>query len=359
LNVPAPYWKNRVCRPDEFPAIQKLLRAVHGDRYPWLNEAYWHWRYEGHPDFRAVVVGSDAEGQLIGLFTMSMLEFQWGTDRLQGAMHSGLITHPEHRRRGVFQSLEQSIHDHAAERGAALIRSTPNESSLPGFLKFGGWAYPGMIPVYFKPLSVPAMLRPKLGRALGALVGGPAQLALTRRRRPLAGESNCEPAERVPDELDEVFEEFARTCGALMSRRTAAYWNWRYGVQPAFQYRTLVARRQGRLLGASVTSVQEFRGIPVGLLLDVVVRGGITELRQLLRHTEDDLRQRGIGLLACQATSPMLQQALAEERYWRPNPARLPKKFHYIFRITGLPGLPRPPADFADWHITFGDSDNA
>lgn len=357
--MPAPYWTNRLCRPEDTDALMALVRAVHGDQYPWINRTYWQWRYLNDAGFAADVFIAEYEGRPIGVLPMTVFEFKWGVQRLKGAMYTGLLTHPDHRRRGIFQSLINSCNVRTAERGALFSMGMPNEAALPGYFKFGDWVYVGLIPFYLKALSVPAMLRRKTGRVAANVLGALPQLCLLRWRSALGGPPvDVAPAQFVPAELDEVADEFACDCDTLMIRRSAAYWNWRYGARPEAAYRTLVARQAGRLIGAVATTTQERRGIGIGVILDVVSRAGATGCRHLLRAAEWDLRARGVGLVTCQASAPLLQQALRAEHYWCPPTKWLPKKFHYIYRPSDVPGLPRPPKNMADWHLTFGDSDN-
>jgi hypothetical protein len=178
------------------------------------------------------------------------------------------------------------------------------------------------------------------------------------RRSEIGPSPDCELVTEVPDDLDEVFEAFSRECNRLMMRRSANYWNWRYGARPHADYRTLLARQDGRVVGAVVTSVQQRKGLDFGLVLDLITSEGVSGLRHLLRAAEDDLRSRGIGLVTCQATSPMLKQALTEERYRSLTRKQMGRDFHFIYRITGLPGLHHEPKELDDWHYTFGDSDN-
>lgn len=357
--MPTPYWTNRLCRPEDTDALMRLVRAVHGDEYQWINHRYWQWRYLNDAGFRAEVFMAEYEGRPIGVLPMAIFEFQRGAQRLKGAMYTGLLTHPDHRRRGIFRSLIESCNARAIERGAAFSVGMPNEAALPGYFKFGDWVYVGLIPFYLKVMSVPAVLRTKLGRVMANALGTLPQLLLLRRRPSLGGPPvDVEPAQFVPTDLDEVADRFARACGSLMIRRSAAYWNWRYGARPEVAYRTLVARRAGCVVGAVATATQERRGIEVGVILDIVSRDGTTGCRHLLRAAEQDLRARGAGLVTCQASTPLLRQALQAEHYSCPPAKWLPKKFHYIYRPTGLPGLLTPPKDIADWHLTFGDSDN-
>lgn len=352
------YWTNRLSRPEDTATILDLVAGVYADR-PGLDEVYWRWRYLNDTAFRADTIMAEHKGRAVGIQPVAVFDFQWGREHLKGAMYTGVITHPDHRRRGVFRSLVDSANKHAARLGAQFSMTMPNDESLPGFMRFGEWVYPGPIPLYLRIADGAAMLRPTLGRAAAALVGWMPHPFFRRRNDPIRDAAgDCERAASVPDELDDVFEAFARDCGAMMIRRTAAYWNWRYGSKPGAPYRTLVVRQAGRLMGAVVTSVQKRMGLQIGMVIDLVTRSGITGIRRLLRKAETELVSHGVGLITCQATSPLLQQALKEECYRRPKPTWLPKRFHYVYRTMGAPGLAREPRQLSDWHLTFGDSDN-
>jgi hypothetical protein len=156
-----------------------------------------------------------------------------------------------------------------------------------------------------------------------------------------------------------VFESFGRDVGRLMIRRTAAYWQWRYMSRPQATYSTIVARRGTHVLGAVVTAVQRRFGVVIGMIVDIIAGGGTPVLCALLGAAEEELRSRGVGMTACQATSPLLSQALVDSGYFRPKGRLIPKKFHFVYRLTGVAGLPPEPRQIADWHLTFGDSDNA
>ena len=354
-----PYWTNRLATVADTDALLDLFRLEYEDKYPWFNKAYWQWRYQDQTGFAADVFVADFKGQLIGVLPQTLFDFQWGEQRFRGAMIYGLITHPDHRRRGVFRSLVGTCNEHATQQGAHFTMGIPNDPSLPGYFTFGGWEYLGLIHTHVKILSVPAALRPKTGRWLSYALGGVPQLFLLRRRPPLDGPcADCEPCASVPDELSDVFDEFARDCGTLMIRRTAPFWNWRFAAKPAAPFHMLVTRQGGRVTGAVVTSVRERGGTPVGMIADLVCRSGIDGMRQLLRHAADDMRARGVGVLTCWATTPLLRHALDAERYWHPKPQRLRKNFNYIWRPTGVPGLPRAPSKLTDWHLSFSDSDN-
>ncbi len=353
------YWTIRLGHPDEIDAVLRLVRALHGERYPELNRPYLQWRYAHNAQFRADIVMAEHQGQVIGIQPVALFDFRWNADRLKGAMYTGVLTHPEHRRRGVFRSLVTRANEYALRHGAHFSMTMPNAASLPGFQRFGEWNYPGPIPLYLKVVSGTALLHPGVGRAAAGLFGWLPRLIFSRRAAARPEMSlDVETVDRAPDELDEVAESFARECAGLGVLRSSAYWNWRYCSKPASGYRTFVARRSSKVVGAVVTSVRRRFGMDVGMILDLVATGGLHPIRELLHIAERDLVARRLSLITCQATSPLLRQALTGEGYVCPPARLLPKRFHYVYRLSGTTGVRRCPGEVSDWHLTFGDSDN-
>ncbi len=353
------YWTNRMGHPDEVDAMLRLVRAVHEDRHPELDRSYWRWRYLSDSRHRGEVVVAQHEGEIIGIQPVSLFDYRWNDARLTGATYTGVMTHPAHRPRGVFRSLVESANAWATDRRAHFSVTMPNDASLPGFRQSDGWSYAGPIPLYVKVADGAAAIRTGVGATAAGLLGWLPQAIF--RRSDTGGPSpalDMEMVDRVPDELDDLAEPFARECASLGIVRSSAYWNWRYSSKPGAKYRTLFARRAGQLVGAVVISVERRFKMEVGMILDIVTSGGSPVIRELLYAAEQDFVSRDLGLITCQATSPLLQRALGDEGYLRPPARLLPKRFHFVCRPTGVRGLPGNPDSVSDWHLTFGDSDN-
>lgn len=353
-----PYWTNRLATPDDAPAILRLVRIVHGEAYQEINETYWNWRYLNNTPFRAQIVMAEHEGQPIGIQPMAIFDWQRGEERMKGAMYTGVLTHPDHRRRGVFKSLVESSNDFAKSVGALFSMTLPNDASLPGFLKTKEWEYPGLIQMHMKVADGAKMLRPKLG-PLAGLVGWMPGVFFGSKGAGRANDVTCRVVNDVPDDLEAVFDSFARDSDTLMIRRTAPYWRWRHLTRPALTYRTIMATRGSETVGAVSIGTGKRAGLDVGMIMDIVAGGGVPVLRALLGAAEEELRRAGIGLLSCQATTPLLREALAQEGYRAVGSRITRKQFHFVYRPTGQPGWERRPAGMADWHLTFSDSDNA
>ena len=352
--VQQPYWTHRLAEPSDLPEILRLIRAVHGDTHPELDEAYLRWRYFNDTPFRAQIMLAEHEGRPIGIQPLAIFAWDWGDARLRGAMYTGVLTHPDHRRKGVFQSLLAACNDYAAQVGAQFCMMLPNEASFPGFIKTN-WTYPGLIPLHLR-ISSP-------GRALATRIGGvPSWLASAGPSiffRPRAGPTtgiHCEPVSRVLDELDDVATRSSARNDGVRLRRSAAYWNWRYDSTVGRGYHTIIARRAGRLVGAAAVKVGQRAGLDVGMILDLVSDDDAAAA--IVDGAQQRLLELGAGIVTCQASSPHLSRMLRDRGFRPIGPRFSGKRFHFVFRPTGVSGLPRMPAAMADWSLMFGDSDN-
>ncbi|MFC2171113.1 GNAT family N-acetyltransferase [Acidobacteriota bacterium] len=352
------YWHNRIASPQEKETLLLFVRKVYGEDFPDLNRSYWEWRYTSNPACEVEFFVAEFEKRPIAVLPTAVFDFQWSEQIFPAVMLTGLVTHPEHRRRGIFRSLISSINEHGHRHGRLFNMGMPNDIALPGYLKFGGWEYPGKIRLYAKVLDYSSVFRDKLPNPIANGCGSLSRLLSHKRSRQSIPLLEAELVSRVPEEFDQICNNFTMECNHLMIRRNAAYWQWRYLMKPNSNYRTLLARNNGRLIGAVVTSVQRRAGLTIGLILDIVGHGDNTVIVQLLRLAENDLRDLGVGLVTSQATSKYLQQFLRHEGY-RAIPSKLlPKQFHYVYRPLGVSGLPFNPSKMSDWHLTFGDSDN-
>ncbi|HRX83584.1 MAG TPA: GNAT family N-acetyltransferase [Phycisphaerae bacterium] len=351
-------WTIRPASAGETPRVLELVRAVHGDRYPELDARYWRWRYYNDAGYGATVFVAELDGQPIGLRPVALFDYRWGTQALRGAMYTGVLTHPAHRRKGVFRSLVNAANAYVAEAGAAFAMTLPNDASLPGFRNASDWVFPGLIPVYVKLLDARRVLAARLTRPLAALLGPVANRGFGRAAPPdPAVTTAC--VSTLPDAIDAVAADFARDAGTLMIARPAAFWNWRYAAHPHIAYDLIVAHAAETCLGAVATAVNDRYGAPAGMIVDIAARDREAGLAHLLGAAERHLVDRGAALITCQATTPLLQRALRRCGYRR-LPARLaPKKFNFVYRLTGAAPLHAEPRRLEDWHLMFGDSDNA
>jgi hypothetical protein len=196
------------------------------------------------------------------------------------------VTHPDHRRRGIFTELTRAALEEARREGVDLLFNTPNENSMPGYLKMG-WAHVAELPLYAKPLRPTGLLKRVLcsrwGRARPAHTAG----------QTVRGEE-APAMENVLAALHDTASLGRPWCnGDLNTPRTADFLRWRYLRHPHATYRAEVEEREGQTLGAILYRIKQ-RGPLRELLLDDIIappqRPEVVSvlLRRLCRNTAAD-----------------------------------------------------------------------
>jgi hypothetical protein len=82
----------------------------------------------------------------------AMMPWIWQSGHQQFKTYRAVDTavHPKHQGKGLFTKLTLQMINNLAEADTAFVFNTPNQQSLPGYLKMG-WKKWGRIPVHFCP----------------------------------------------------------------------------------------------------------------------------------------------------------------------------------------------------------------
>ena len=141
-----------------------LLRASYPDeRYSLAQRvAKFDTGYTGVKNVGYLAYHGGVPAAFYGLFPCRM---RWRGAIVLGAQSGDTVTHPSHRRRGLFYHLAEKTYQLAQELGVSLVFGFPNpHNSYPGLLKLG-WQAPFHMQVRVAPIS--GRLRKLLPRALG------------------------------------------------------------------------------------------------------------------------------------------------------------------------------------------------
>lgn len=292
-------------------AILELLRLALGENSvtPRVN-AYWEWKHDLNPFGRSLRLLATDESGLVGLRAFMRWNFLGPDGKFVRAVRAvDTATHPNHRRKGLFSRLTRQALEEAAAEGVGFVFNTPNEKSLPGYLKLG-WEVVCRWPVYVKPLKplrfVLGVVRSRLGLSApaGTFIPEPPLKAWE-------GQDAPEP----------------RTTFGLRTPRDRAYLEWRYGRHPTVRYFTFendggmaVLRPNLRFGLREIVLVELFPGDPERL-----IQGLVEEVQgdYLIAHFAETspelemLKQAGFGRAPGQGmifTTRILDEGLALAR---------------------------------------------
>lgn len=125
--------------PEHYPALITLYAETFGSR---LTIASLGKRYATsalgapHIGFMAIHQESGAAAAYYGVFPHQIIR---GEDIMTVAQSGDTMTHPAHRKKGLFIRLAKMTYAACEAAGIRYIYGFPNENSLPGFLKHLDW----------------------------------------------------------------------------------------------------------------------------------------------------------------------------------------------------------------------------
>ncbi len=195
----------------------------------------WRWKHMTNP-FGAsyVYLAHDERGQVAGMRAFMQWRFQAGGQPVRAVRAVDTATHPDHQRRGIFTMLTLHTLHEVEKDGVGMVFNTPNQQSMPGYLKMG-WTHVGA----FQPMVL--ALNP------ARFLLGLARYRLRRGEpRQYSSDEIIKPSVTPLSEVLDISEGLERLLsahrdsvvgGSLFSTpRTAKYLHWRYAQHPYIGY---------------------------------------------------------------------------------------------------------------------------
>lgn len=333
---------------ETMPALLALTQATLGNSGAVRKtEAFWQWKHHANPFGQSFGLYTwDEEAQLA---TGLRLLLRWQFCRVDGEPVRAVravdtATHPNYQRRGIFSTLtRQAIADLTAE-GVDFIYNTPNQQSLPGYLKMG-WQVVARWPLYIKLLRPWHMMAKRLWQqsesASHEFSHAFAPSILTWSQF----------IERYGAQLPALIKqaEAARCQVGLRTVRTMAYLDWRYGRHPHIQYGVYAeSDANNNLMGFAVLRPNLRYGwcetvLTELFLLQAHVQFGRSFLQRMTRQLQSDY------VIAHAAAQSIEQQMLQRSGF-----LRAPRQ-GMIFTVRPLQASAAPGCEPAHWDLTLGD----
>jgi len=279
-------------QPADREAYLGLLREAWGERT--MSGAEFDWWFGGNPAGSVISVAR-MDGHVVGAAAHSLIRMMIAGEERTVSFSLHAVTHPSARGRGIFAELERRNEREAAERGATVALTFPNDLTASVFLGRLGWTEIGRLRVWARPLL--------------AKTSGPADTA----------------------RFDHLDDAAARWPNHVV--RDAQHLNWRFIDSPR-GYRTVRSPD-----GYAVVGQTRYRGIETAVLADVV--GGTREL--VRRAVSIATGRLMIALPAPEQRATFLSLGFV------PAP--------YTLRLLGKAPAGKLNADPAKWRFTLGDTD--
>jgi GNAT superfamily N-acetyltransferase len=209
----------------DVPAAAALMTASLGAAPGGVDrEALFRWKHLANPFGRSIAFVAELDGEIVGLRTFMRWRFarsgQGGEVLAVRAVDTA--TSPLVQRRGVFSRLTTRALDAAESEGVAFVFNTPNERSLPGYLKLG-WHRLADRKLRARVRRPDRLIRAAASRDLGS---GAATAPPTGSQLVPVEEFFADPASVAP------FARAQPAPGRLSTPRWEGYLRWRYVAGP-------------------------------------------------------------------------------------------------------------------------------
>jgi hypothetical protein len=277
---------------------------------------------------------AESSDQIVGLRAFMRWRFTAGERTFRAARAVDTVTHPDYQGRGIFSKLTLQALD-ALRDEADFVFNTPNEKSLPGYLKMG-WQVVGQVPI-------------------SARVRRPIRFAMRAKSWRSASESGIEPTSSAPPASDVLADDamdrlLASTdaSGGIATPRDATYLRWRYGSAPLLGYRAVEDRARGGLEGLCIFRVRPRGTLVEGTIAETIgPAGDVRAAGRLLRAAG---RSAAFDHLTCSFPA----RSAAHRAARRAGFVRLPGGMILVVNPLGH-RLDPDPLELSSWALTVGD----
>jgi GNAT superfamily N-acetyltransferase len=314
---------------DEAAVLDLLTVALGGGPAGRRPPEFFRWKHLENPFGRSYMLLAEAEGELVGFRSFMRWRFDLDGEHLRAVRAVDTATHPDHQGRGIFRLLTTTAIEELRSE-ADLIFNTPNEKSLPGYLKMG-WRQVADVPIRVR------VRRP---------------IRFVRNLRSRNDHGTAAPSEESPAPPEASWSLLAGLSAQdarrrLSTARDEAYFRWRYGDAPLLRYRVTEERDGTDLRAAAVYRVRARGRLREATVAELLVRPGDRGCAsRLLRQVA---REANVDHLICSFPAGSMQASAASRAGFLPSPEGL------TLVANPLRDLPTNVFSLDSWALTLGD----
>ena len=245
---------------DEARVLRLLDDALGGGPAGRRTVDLFRWKHVENPFGRSMMLVAESDGRIVGLRAFMRWRFLSGSRALSAVRAVDTATHPDHQGRGIFSKLTREALE-VLRVDTDLVFNTPNDKSLPGYLKLG-WVEVGTIPISIR-------LKKPLAFARG--FRSVRSTEQPSRGAPEVHAENAGAFLRDEKAVGELLEDARSVEPRLHTPVDLAFLRWRYGDAPLLDYRAI-----GEWSGDRLRGMVFFRLRPRGELWELAVADVIT-----------------------------------------------------------------------------------
>jgi hypothetical protein len=275
-------------------------------------------------------------GRIVGLRAFMRWRFRARGEDFRAVRAVDTATHPEYQGQGIFSRLTLAALEELAHE-TDLVFNTPNEKSLPGYLKMG-WQRVGEVPIRVRLRRPMRFVRRR--RSLGSIGSGAGP-------PPPVQAASAAEALRDTEGLSLLLGESRINDGRLATPRSPEYLQWRYGDAPLLDYRAVSIGAGSAIEGLAVFRVRPRGSLWETTVAELFIRGGdLTTTRRMFRAVAG---AAGVDHLTCS-----FPRGTPAARVARFRTIRAPEGMTLVARPLRSEGLP-DVGTLDAWALSLGD----
>jgi GNAT superfamily N-acetyltransferase len=255
---------------DESAVIDLLNAALQGGPAGMQTVEFFRWKHLENPFGQSLLLLAETDGRLVGLRAFMRWELRSGDRTLRAVRAVDTATHPDAQGRGVFSQLTKRALTEL--EGTDFVFNTPNEKSLPGYLKMG-WQRVGKVPIQVR-------VRRPIRFARGFRSGASMEVSTLP---PAQAGSVGETLSSIHG-LDQLLASTEPTAPHLRTPSDVNYLRWRYASAPGLDYRIVVHESDGQLEGLAIFRIRSRRELIESAVAELIVAPGAVGAARHLLH---------------------------------------------------------------------------
>jgi len=319
------------------------------------NPKYIDWLYNKNPQGRALIVlGIDEEKKdfIIAKEAIIPSELKLANKLVRASISLNSIVHTDYRRQGIFSKLVSTLPNLALKEGIVGVYGIPNSNSHKSFLK-AGWKEIAQLPLLVRILKPSNYFNNVLKKFFVPIdflwkIKYQEQLQIEE----YTGDFS---------EFDHLTSKLAKRI-LVLQNRNHKYLQWRYKDHPTRKYKTYLVRKDSEIICYIITRETEFKGKPIGVILDFVTNGdkkNEKDFVNLLKFVFFKLQNKGAALtIATFPPSTLEYKILRKVGFFNVPEFIKPEPLPLIVNIFDKNNQDLKIIEkYDNWFFTFGDYD--
>ena len=345
--------------------ICDMYKANHFDFEDRENE-YFDWKHRRNPAGRAIIrlaVANGKSGRIVGIYCVIPILLICNSETIRVAMSVGTLTDTRYRGQGIFTSLAKEVYNLCSKHGLHAVLGYPNQNSYKGFIGHLDFKDIYKIPLLVRILRLSNIVKRRfIERKWMPFASAMAKSYDLCFKVPKVNVKAIEEVTYFDQAFDELNEHLSMRF-PIFVKRDSVFLNWRYFDNP-FNYRVLAIRRTGKILGYLVYRFIDFAKMRCGIVLDFIVRKGITNIevgRGLIRNALNDMRENDCDIAGTLCLPNTTEFRILKQSMFFNCPSLLrPQPYPYIIRRNETAfEFDTDLFEIGNWYVSIGDYDAA